>query len=283
MFQQRRNVGCHKVFLIAHPHDERRAVAGSDNRSRAVRRNHANSKTAAQLFYCGARRLGKRSSRQHRLHEVRDNLGIGFGHEPVIAFLQPGFQFEIVFDDSVVHNDDSARAVAVRVCIFFRRAAVRCPARMANSIVSHPVVRIRENARDSPACLKSAGSEPDRSRTTAIPAESYPRYSSFRSPLIMTETTDFEPTYPTIPHIDHLRFIDSVSRSRAGFALPLRFQKKTCPGIANPYLCYNPRRRSKSCQDYRLREQTGQLSVNYRHLLPRLHILYRIIGVKHGN
>src|SRR6202051_2829890 len=36
---------------------------------------------------------------------------------------------------------------------------------------------------------------------TAIPAESYPRYSSRRSPSIMIGTTLFLPTYPTMPHI----------------------------------------------------------------------------------
>jgi hypothetical protein len=42
----------------------------------------------------------------------------------------------------------------------------------------------------------------------------------------MTETTDFEPTYPTIPHIDHPRFIDSVSKARSGLHYR-SFQKKT--------------------------------------------------------
>src|SRR5579859_3769410 len=37
--------------------------------------------------------------------------------------------------------------------------------------------------------------------STAIPAESYPRYSSRRSPSMMMGTTLLLPTYPTIPHI----------------------------------------------------------------------------------
>src|SRR5262249_23805058 len=39
------------------------------------------------------------------------------------------------------------------------------------------------------------------SSTTAIPAESYPLYSSFLSPSSMTPTTCLSPTYLTIPHI----------------------------------------------------------------------------------
>src|ERR1700694_2403909 len=36
---------------------------------------------------------------------------------------------------------------------------------------------------------------------TAIPAETYPRYSSRRRPSMMIGTTLFLPTYPTMPHI----------------------------------------------------------------------------------
>src|SRR6267143_3299639 len=38
-------------------------------------------------------------------------------------------------------------------------------------------------------------------RTTATPAESYPRYSSRRSPSMRTGTTSLGPIYPMIPHI----------------------------------------------------------------------------------
>src|SRR6185503_7052329 len=37
--------------------------------------------------------------------------------------------------------------------------------------------------------------------TTAMPAESYPRYSSLRSPSTITGTASRDPTYPTIPHM----------------------------------------------------------------------------------
>ena len=39
------------------------------------------------------------------------------------------------------------------------------------------------------------------SATTAIPAESYPRYSSRRSPSMTTSRACWYPTYPTIPHM----------------------------------------------------------------------------------
>ncbi len=41
---------------------------------------------------------------------------------------------KIVLDDAVVHDDDSSGAVAMRVSVFFRGAAVRGPARVADAV-----------------------------------------------------------------------------------------------------------------------------------------------------
>ena len=43
-------------------------------------------------------------------------------------------QFEIIFDDAVVHDDDFAGAIAMRVRVFFGGAAVRGPARVADAV-----------------------------------------------------------------------------------------------------------------------------------------------------
>jgi len=52
-----------------------------------------------------------------------------------MAFLMEFFfQFEVVFDDSVVHHDDLSAAVAVRMRIFFGWAAMGGPARVADSV-----------------------------------------------------------------------------------------------------------------------------------------------------
>jgi hypothetical protein len=44
------------------------------------------------------------------------------------------FELKVVFDDSVVHNDDAARAVSVRMCILFRRATMSSPAGVTNAV-----------------------------------------------------------------------------------------------------------------------------------------------------
>ena len=43
-------------------------------------------------------------------------------------------QLHVIFDDSVVHDDDIAGAIAMRVRIFFSRTAVRGPARVAQAV-----------------------------------------------------------------------------------------------------------------------------------------------------
>ncbi len=56
---------------------------------------------------------------------MRDDLRIGFRHELVPLTLQLVLEVEIVLDDAVVHDDDLARAVSVRVCVLFGGAAAQ--------------------------------------------------------------------------------------------------------------------------------------------------------------
>src|SRR5690606_41940485 len=57
---------------------------------------------------------------------------------------------------------------------------------------------------------------------TAIPAESYPLYSSFSNPLSKTSFASFIPIYPVIPHI--FQFLLIRRQASSGAYLP-------------PYLC----------------------------------------------
>ena len=62
-----------------------------------------------------------------------DDLGVGFGDE-LVAFGDEGvFEGEVVFDDAVVDDDESAGAVAVGVGVFFGGAAMGGPAGVANA------------------------------------------------------------------------------------------------------------------------------------------------------
>ena len=56
--------------------------------------------------------------------EVRDDLGIGFAHEAVAASDEGLLERDVVFDDAVLHDDECAGAVAVRVRVLLGGAAV---------------------------------------------------------------------------------------------------------------------------------------------------------------
>jgi hypothetical protein len=67
------------------------------------------------------------------LNEMRDDLGVGFGDEPVALGLKLMFQREVILDDTVVNDDDVAFAVPVGVRVLFGRPAVRRPPRVADA------------------------------------------------------------------------------------------------------------------------------------------------------
>ena len=67
------------------------------------------------------------------LHQVGDDFGVGLGLESVAFVLQLLFQGQVVFNDAVVHHDDVALAIAVRVGVFLGGAAVRGPASVADA------------------------------------------------------------------------------------------------------------------------------------------------------
>ena len=86
------------------------------------------------------------------LDEVRDDLGVGLGLELVPLRLQLVLQLEVVLDDAVVHDDDAAGAVAVRMRVLLGGAAVRRPARVADAVQHRRPARCGSRSRDSPAC-----------------------------------------------------------------------------------------------------------------------------------
>ena len=65
---------------------------------------------------------------------MRDDFRIGFGDELVAFGFEFLLQLEIIFDDAVVHDDDLAGAIAMRMGVFFGGAAVRGPARVADAV-----------------------------------------------------------------------------------------------------------------------------------------------------
>src|SRR5271165_3451413 len=63
-----------------------------------------------------------------------DDLGVGLGDEDVALGGQFPFQFEVVFDDAVVDDDDAAGTVAVGMSVLFGGAAVGGPAGMTDAV-----------------------------------------------------------------------------------------------------------------------------------------------------
>ena len=66
--------------------------------------------------------------------QVRDDLGVGFADELVAARDEGLLEREVVLDDAVVHHDEGAGAVAVRVRVLLSGAAVCGPARVADAV-----------------------------------------------------------------------------------------------------------------------------------------------------
>ena len=126
-----------------------------------------------RMTFSARRTAFSRPSSLHlALDQVRDDLGVGLGLELVALRLQLLLQLEVVLDDAVVHDDDAAGAVAVRMRVFLGGAAVRGPARVADAV--EPVDRLARGSRVSrfaslPADRRSAMPS---GLTSATPAES---------------------------------------------------------------------------------------------------------------
>ncbi len=65
---------------------------------------------------------------------MRDEFGVGFGAELVVALEQGGAQFDVILDDAVM--DDGDRSGLMRMGVAFGRTAVRGPSRMPDADVA---------------------------------------------------------------------------------------------------------------------------------------------------
>ncbi len=67
-------------------------------------------------------------------HQVGNDFRVCFGQELVAFLAQLFLEGEVVLDDAVVDDHHPAGAVAMRVGVLFRRAAMGCPAGVADAI-----------------------------------------------------------------------------------------------------------------------------------------------------
>ena len=92
----------------------------------------------------------------HLLDQVGDDLGVGLGDKLVPLRGELALQLQIVFHNAVVNHDDAARAVAMRMGVFFGGAAVRGPARVADAeraverVLAENLFKVAQLARRAP-------------------------------------------------------------------------------------------------------------------------------------
>src|ERR1039458_613322 len=140
VIENRRDIGSDKVFVVAQADHERRAVARGHDLVGLVDGNDGQSEHSAEFFHCPADGLFEgevvavASFEEMFFDQMSDDFGIGFGGELVAFFDQLFLQAEIVLDDAVMYDDDLARAVAMRMGVFFRGTSVGGPAGVADAV-----------------------------------------------------------------------------------------------------------------------------------------------------
>src|SRR5690606_17400437 len=65
-----------------------------------------------------------------------NDLGVSLGLENAAISCQPFLKRQIIFDNAIVNDNNFAGLITMRMCIFFGRTSVRCPACMADAVCS---------------------------------------------------------------------------------------------------------------------------------------------------
>ena len=132
--QDGRDVGRHEELVVTEADHDRRAVADRHDLLGVVHRHQHQREHAAHHLERAPDGVLQAVGAHLAFDEVRDDLGVGLGLERVALALQFAFQLEIVLDDAVVHHDDLAGAVTMRMRVLFGGPAVRRPARVAHAV-----------------------------------------------------------------------------------------------------------------------------------------------------
>ena len=134
------NVGGDEVLAFANADDDGRAGARGDDLVGLGRGENAECEGSGEALDGAADSIFERDRFARffgfvldLLDQVGDDLGIGFGDELVALGGELALEFEVVFDDAVVDDDDAAGAVAMGMGVFFGGTAVRGPAGVADA------------------------------------------------------------------------------------------------------------------------------------------------------
>ena len=141
--ENRGNIGSDEEFVVAEPDNDRRAVAHGHDLLRVLDRHEDQREHAAQERQGAADRVFQPVTLRLALDEMGDDFSVGFGLEVVALRLKLTFQLQVVLDNAVVHDDDAAGAIAMRMRVLFRRSPVRRPAGVTDAVQT--VDRLRAN------------------------------------------------------------------------------------------------------------------------------------------
>ncbi len=136
MGQHRHHVRTNKRRIGRATDDQRTTGPGCDQHAGLPLRNHRDGITSANLFRRRAHRIRQMQFAFLHVHidQVRDDFRVGFGLKLVAVFDQALLQLDVIFDDSVVHQDTTLGAV--RVGVLLGGLAVRRPTRVPDA--AHP-------------------------------------------------------------------------------------------------------------------------------------------------
>src|SRR5215469_339762 len=134
MLQNGRNIARHEEFTIAQTHhDWGPQPSGHDLVRIFCGNRHQSVGTCHRLDGLPNRFLEWRVLREF-FDNVGDDFGVRLGDKFVAISEKLLFQLDVIFDDTVVHHNDLAGAVPVRMRVFLGGTAVRGPSRVADSI-----------------------------------------------------------------------------------------------------------------------------------------------------
>ena len=127
-----RNIGGNKIFPLPLTNHQGRAELGGDQLVRFVNAEYRHRISALDLGQGLTHCLLKISTVAIMfLHQMGDDFRIGFRTELMPKFLQAPLETNVIFDDTVVYQDDIAGTMGMRVDL--RRAPVGRPAGMTNA------------------------------------------------------------------------------------------------------------------------------------------------------
>ena len=132
--EDRRDVRGDEVLAFAEPDHDRRAIAHGDDGAGIGRGDDDQREQAAQPLQRSRHGGVQAVLGQFEADQVRHDFGVGLGAECDAASLQFPLQLEVVLDDPVVHENDAAALVAMRVSVLLGGTAVRGPARVTDAV-----------------------------------------------------------------------------------------------------------------------------------------------------